>query len=55
MDFHVVPVIPEMPSNFQKQKKITTAGNEYGASLQGKKLIIDKLLYGVKTSAARFH
>jgi hypothetical protein len=28
---------------------------EFGASFHGKTLIIDKSLYGLKTSAARFH
>jgi hypothetical protein len=28
---------------------------EFGASLHGKNLLIDKSLYGLKTSAARFH
>jgi hypothetical protein len=32
-----------------------TAGPEFGVDLHGKNLIIDKSLYGLKTSAARFH
>jgi hypothetical protein len=32
-----------------------TAGTEFGASLHGKNLIIDTSLYGLKTSAVRFH
>jgi hypothetical protein len=32
-----------------------TAGPDFGANLHGKILIIDKSLYGLKTSAARFH
>jgi hypothetical protein len=31
------------------------AGTEIVANLHGKNLIIDKSLYGLKTSAARFH
>ena len=38
-----------------KEKVYITAGPEFGASLHGKNLIIDKSLYGLKTSAARFH
>jgi hypothetical protein len=32
-----------------------TADPEFGATLHGKSLIIDKSLYGLKTSADRFH
>jgi hypothetical protein len=32
-----------------------TAGLEFGATLHGKNLMIDKSLYGCKTSAARSH
>jgi hypothetical protein len=32
-----------------------TAGPECGATLHAKNLIIDKSMYGLKTSAARFH
>jgi hypothetical protein len=32
-----------------------TAGPEFGVDLHGKILIIDKSLYGLKTSAARSH
>jgi hypothetical protein len=32
-----------------------TSGTEFGVDLHGKNLIIDKSLYGLKTSAARFH
>jgi hypothetical protein len=38
-----------------KEKVYLNAGPEFGASLHGKNLIIDKSLYGLKTSAARFH
>jgi hypothetical protein len=38
-----------------KDKVYITAGPEYGVDLHGKNLIIDKSLYGLKTSAARFH
>jgi hypothetical protein len=38
-----------------KEKVYITAGTEFGVDLHGKNLIIDKSLYGLKTSAARFH
>jgi hypothetical protein len=38
-----------------KEKVHVTAGPEFGAKLHGKYLIIDKSLYGLMTSAARFH
>jgi Reverse transcriptase (RNA-dependent DNA polymerase) len=38
-----------------KEKVYITAGPDFGASLHGENLIIDKSLYGLKTSAARFH
>jgi hypothetical protein len=38
-----------------KEKVYTTSIYESGASLHGKCLRIDKSLYGLKTSAARFH
>jgi hypothetical protein len=38
-----------------KEKVYITAGPEFGANLHGKSLMIDKSLYGLKTSAARFH
>jgi hypothetical protein len=38
-----------------KEKVYITAGPEFGANLHGKIKIIDKSLYGLKTSAARFH
>jgi hypothetical protein len=38
-----------------KEKVYITAGSEFGANVHGKNLIIDKSLYGSKTSAARFH
>jgi hypothetical protein len=37
-----------------KEKVYITSGPELGASLYVKKLIIDKSLYGLKNSAARF-
>jgi hypothetical protein len=58
MDFHVVHVTSEMPSYTErktKEKVYITAGPEFGVDLHGKNLIIDKSLYGLKTSAARFH
>jgi hypothetical protein len=38
-----------------KEKAYTTVGPEFGTALCGKILIISKSLYGLKTSAARFH
>jgi hypothetical protein len=38
-----------------KEKVYITAGPKFGESLHGKSLIIDKSLYGLQTSAARFH
>jgi Reverse transcriptase (RNA-dependent DNA polymerase) len=37
------------------EKVYNTAGPEFGTALCGKNLIINKSLYGLKTSAARFH
>ena len=47
----------EMSFSMVNLKKFyITAGPEFGASLHGKKnLITDKSLFGLKTSAARFH
>jgi hypothetical protein len=55
--FHVGHVTSEMPSCMEKTKEkvYTTAGPEFGAKLHNKNLIIDKSLFGLKTSAARFH
>jgi hypothetical protein len=57
MDFHLAHVTSEMPSYTEKTKEkvYITAGPEFGANLHGKNLIIDKSLYGLKTSAVRFH
>jgi hypothetical protein len=38
-----------------KEKVYITAGPEFGIDLHGKNIIIDKSLYGLKTSSARFH
>jgi hypothetical protein len=38
-----------------KRKVYITAGPEFRANLHGKNMMIDKSLYGLKTSAARFH
>jgi hypothetical protein len=38
-----------------KEKVYITAGPEFGVDLHGKNLVIDKSLYGLKTSAARFY
>jgi hypothetical protein len=52
MDFHVVHVTSEMPSYMEKREKVCiTSGPEFGASLNGKNLIISKYLYGLLTSA----
>jgi hypothetical protein len=57
MDSPVVHVILEMPFWYgkTKEKVYITAGPEFGTTLCGKNLIINKSLYGLKTSAARFH
>lgn len=38
-----------------REKVYIIAGPEFGPKLEGKRLIIDKSLYGLKTSGARFH
>ena len=38
-----------------KEKVFIIAGPEFGPNLQGRVLIIVKALYGLRTSAARFH
>ena len=38
-----------------REKVYIVAGPEFGPKLEGKRLIIDKSLYGLKTSGARFH
>ena len=38
-----------------KEKVFIIAGPEFGPDLAGKRLIIDKALYGLKSSSARFH
>ena len=38
-----------------KEKVYFIAGPEFGPELQGKRLIIEKSLYGLKSSAAQFH
>ena len=38
-----------------KEKVFIIAGPEFGPELQGKRLIISKALYGLKSSSARFH
>jgi hypothetical protein len=38
-----------------KEKVYISAGPEFGTIFHGKNLIIDKSLYGLQTSAARFH
>jgi hypothetical protein len=57
MDFHVVHVTSERSSYMEKTKEkvYITVVPKFGVDLHGKNLIIDKSLYGLKTSAARFH
>jgi predicted protein tyrosine phosphatase len=57
MDFDVAHVTSEMPSYMEKTKEKVhiTVVPEFVESLHGKNLIIDESLYGLKTSAARFH
>ena len=38
-----------------KEKVYIIAGPEFGENYDGKRLLIDKTLYGLKTAAARFH
>ena len=38
-----------------REKVFIIAGPEFGPELEGQRLIVDKSLYGLKTSAARFH
>jgi hypothetical protein len=38
-----------------REKVYVRAGREFGAQLQGRDLIVDKSLYGLRTSSARFH
>ena len=38
-----------------REKVFIVAGIEFGPELSGKRLIIDKALYGLKSSSARFH
>ena len=38
-----------------REKIFIMAGPEFGPELQGKPLILDKSIYGLRTSAARFH
>ncbi len=38
-----------------REKLYIIAGPEFGPELEGKRLIIDKALYGLKSSSARFH
>ena len=38
-----------------KEKVYVIAGSEFGPVLKGKRLLIDKALYGLKSSSARFH
>jgi hypothetical protein len=57
MNFHIVAY--DIGNTFlygkTKDKVYITAGPEFGIDLHGKNLIIDKSLYGLKTSAVRFH
>ena len=38
-----------------REKRFIVAGPEFGPTLQGKRLVVYKSCYGLKTSAARFH
>ena len=38
-----------------KERVYIIAGPEFGPELQGKRMVIEKSLYGLKSSAARFH
>ena len=38
-----------------REKVFIIAGPEFGPDIEGKRLLIDKSLYGLKTSGARFH
>ena len=38
-----------------REKVFVIAGPEFGPELEGKRMIVDKSLYGLKTSSARFH
>jgi hypothetical protein len=38
-----------------REKVYIIAGPEFGPDLEGKRLLIDRALYGLKSSAARFH
>jgi hypothetical protein len=38
-----------------KEKVYIKAGREFGSELEGKTMIVDKSLYGLRTSSARFH
>ena len=38
-----------------KEKTYVIAGMEFSPEVEGKRLVIDKGLYGLRTSAARFH
>jgi hypothetical protein len=56
MDCHVMYVTSEMPFLMENKRKVCiTVGPEFEAILQGKNLMIDKSVHGLKTSAARFH
>ena len=56
MDFHALLALSEMPFCTERlTKRCITAGPEFDEKLGGKNLIVVKSLYGLKTSAARFH
>ena len=38
-----------------REKVYIIAGPEFGPALEGKRMLVDRSLYGLKTSAARFH
>ena len=42
-------------NGYTHEKYFIIAGPEFGPKLEGKRLIIYKAIYGLKSSAARFH
>ena len=43
------------PNGYTKEKIYIIAGPEFGPELEGRILIVVKTLFGLRTSAARFH
>ena len=42
-------------TSYTTEKLYIIAGSEFGPELEGKRLIIEKSIYGTKSAAARFH